>query len=504
MAYPPVFKEKDIDAVLSELNKSFASGKTKSFEWRYAQIDGVQRFLTENENALKQALATDLGRCEFEAIGLELLGCSMEADYIKKNLKEWMKPVKTPVPLVMAPASSEILRDPFGTCLLLGPFNYPVILLLSPLLGALAAGNCVLIKPSEMCGAVERVVFELLPKYVDSTCVKVVLGAVETTTLLLQRRFDKIFFTGSPRVGKIVMRAAAEHLTPVCLELGGKSPTIIDESATDLELVAQRVMWGKCANAGQTCIAPDYVFCHEKHYEAFLQHAQKKLLQFYGEDPQAADSYGRIVSEGHCHRLKGMIDECGSRQIVCGGKVDVNDKFVQPTILKNVSMDSKVMTEEIFGPVLPVLKYSHLDEVIQHVAAGERPLTIYVFGKNRANIDRVVTELSSGSVLVNDTLFQFANIFAPFGGIGNSGLGGYHGKFSFDAFTHQRSVLRRDDHMLLDVPVRYPPYTDFGLKFFRFAASLPMTQPPITTAGVLKTSIVFAAVVGCAAYYLQN
>eukprot|EP00598_Pedospumella_elongata_P006884 CAMPEP_0184985614 /NCGR_PEP_ID=MMETSP1098-20130426/14206_1 /TAXON_ID=89044 /ORGANISM="Spumella elongata, Strain CCAP 955/1" /LENGTH=500 /DNA_ID=CAMNT_0027509707 /DNA_START=33 /DNA_END=1532 /DNA_ORIENTATION=- len=485
----------------SNLNAAFASGKTKSYAWRYAQLGALKVFLKDHENSLKEALNADLGRHPFEAIGLDLLGCMVELDYIMKNLKTWMKPTYTEVPLWMTPASSEIVYEPFGTVLVLGPFNYPVSLTLSPLMGAIAAGNCVLIKPSEMTSAVEKVLYDELPRYIDNDCIKVVTGGVSVTTDLLKLRWDKIFFTGSPRVGKIVMKAASEFLTPVSLELGGKSPTIIDESVGDLDLAAQRVMWGKCANAGQTCIAPDYVFCHEKHYDAFLELCKQKLKQFYGADPQRAVDFGRIVSTMHCQRLKGMIDEVGPKSIVVGGKVDENEKYVEPTVLKDVSMNSKVMTEEIFGPLLPVLKYKDINAVIKHIKENEKPLTLYIFARNRRLIDRLTNEISSGSAVVNDCLYQFANLYAPFGGVGESGMGGYHGHFSFTCFSHRRPILRRDDHAILDVPFRYPPYSDFALSIFRFAMSLPINQPRITYCGLFKAALWAASVVAVSAVW---
>ncbi|KAJ1433689.1 aldehyde dehydrogenase 3B1, partial [Ochromonadaceae sp. CCMP2298] len=316
-----------------QLKAAFATGKTKGYAWRYAQLAALKQLLVEKEADIKAALAEDLHRHPFEAVGLEIIGSLVEVEYMLANLKEWMKPDYTDVPLWLAPASSEIVCEPFGVCLILCPFNYPVTLTLGPLMGALAAGNCVLVKPSEMTSATEKLMMDLIPRYLDGECVKVVAGGVNITSALLQLRWDKIFFTGSPRVGKIVMKAAAEHLTPVSLELGGKSPTIIDESVGDLELAAQRVMWGKCANAGQTCIAPDYVFCHEKHYDKFLALCASKLQQFYGPDPQQAPDYGRIVSKEHVQRLQGMLKEVGQQAVVTGGTVDEADKYVAPTIL---------------------------------------------------------------------------------------------------------------------------------------------------------------------------
>lgn len=439
---------------LNGLKKAFATGKTRSYGWRVAQLQGVQRFMNENESKIAAALAADLGRHIFEAVGLEIVPVTMEITHILEHLKSWMKPTYTDVPAMMQPASSEIVSDPYGVCLIMGAFNYPISLTLGPLIGAICAGNCALIKPSEMSANTEKLLAEVLPSYLDKDCFAFVCGGVSTTTELLKLQFDKIFFTGSPRVGKIVMKAAAEHLTPVSLELGGKSPTIIDSSVTDMEVVAQRILWGKCANAGQTCIAPDYLFVHESKYEEFLQHAKKKLGKFYGSDIQRAPEFARIITTGHAERIQGLIQEAGPNAVAFGGKVDVSTRYVEPTLLVNVSLNSKVMNEEIFGPVLPIIKYSDINTVIAHINAHDKPLTMYIFAKNRKLIDRLTNSVSSGSVVVNDTLFQFANVHTPFGGVGASGMGGYHGKFSFDCFSHKRPIMRRDDHLILDAPQR--------------------------------------------------
>lgn len=439
---------------LRNLRAAYATGKTKTYGWRVAQLQGVQRFMTENEAKIGAALAADLGRHIFEAVGLEIVPVSMEITHMLEHLKCWMKPTYTDVPAMMQPASSEIIAEPYGVCLVMGAFNYPISLTLGPVIGAISAGNCVLIKPSEMSSNVEKLLAEVLPNYLDKDCFAVVCGGVSTTTELLKLQFDKIFFTGSPRVGKIVMKAAAEHLTPVSLELGGKSPTIIDESVTDMEVVAQRVLWGKCANAGQTCIAPDYLFVHEKKYDEFLTHAKKKLAKFYGNDIQRAPEFARIISTGHAERIQGLIQEAGANAVAFGGHVDVSTRYVEPTLLVNVSLDSKIMNEEIFGPVLPILKYTDINTVIAHVNKHDKPLTMYIFAKNRKLIDKLTNSIDSGSVVVNDCLFQFANVYAPFGGVGASGMGGYHGKFSFDCFSHKRPIMRRDDHLILDAPQR--------------------------------------------------
>lgn len=376
--------ESECRAALLKLKETFATGKTKNKAWRISQLRAVHAMITENEASFADALAKDLGRTLFEAIGLELLPTAMEIRTVIGSLDAWMKPTRTAVPALMAPAVSEYVYEPFGVCLIISAFNYPIQLTLGPLLGAIMAGNCAVIKPSELSGACEKVLQDLIPKYLDNDSFSVICGGIETTSALLKQPWDKIFFTGSTRVGKIVMHAAAENLTPVSLELGGKSPTIIDETVTDMELVTQRILWGKCANAGQTCIAPDYILCHTNVYDQFIACAKKTLLRFYGEDAQKSPDYGRIVNKGHCERLKAYLDDT-PRTIAFGGRVDVDDRYVQPTLITDVRMDSKLMKDELFGPLLPVIRVASMDEALTTLKAPgmEKPLTMYIFSKNR-------------------------------------------------------------------------------------------------------------------------
>jgi len=468
----------------------------KTYEYRLQQLKQLKLFITENELIIQEALKNDLGRSLFEGIGVELLPIVTEIDYIISNLRKWMKPTFTPVPIWMAPASSEITYEPYGVCLILGPFNYPVLLVINALVGAIASGNSVVMKPSEMTSHVEKVFSSLLMNYLDPDYFYVATGGVEVTTELLSLRWDKIFFTGSTRVGKIVLKAAAENLTPVSLELGGKSPTIIDQSVGDLEVAAQRILWGKCMNAGQTCIAPDYIYCHEKVYDKFLLALKNKLNQFYGEDKQKSESFGRIVNSTHWKRLNDILQDCKPSQIYAGGHSDVNDLYIEPTILVDVdAKKSKAMADEIFGPILPVFKFKDIEDVVTRVNEREKPLTMYIFARNRKLIDHLINNISSGSAVVNETVFHFSNHYLPFGGIGHSGMGGYHGYFSFLCFSHQRSIMRRDDHMLLDIPLRYPPYSTFAFKIFRYAATIPIVQPAITGESI-RSALLWSISVG--------
>ena len=309
----------NVTTVHTNLKKSFQLGKSKSYQWRISQLKALKRMLNDNEPAITAATAKDLGRGFFEAVGLEVVPMAMEIDYALQNLQKWMAPVFTQVPAMMAPATSEYIYEPYGVVLVIGSFNYPILLSLSPLIGAIIAGNCALLKPSDLSKASEKLLATLLPKYLDTECVQVITGGIETNTALLELRWDKIFFTGSTRVGKIVAQAAAKHLTPVSLELGGKSPTIVDEMCGDMEVVCRRILWGKLSNAGQTCIDPDYVLCHASKYEEFLATSVKVLQSFLGADPSKSEHFSRIVSAAHCERLKGLLVGAGGGTVVTGG-----------------------------------------------------------------------------------------------------------------------------------------------------------------------------------------
>ena len=458
--------------------------------------------IAENKDMIITAIKEDLGRSDFEAEGLEFLALELDIQHCLDNLKKWMEPTITPVPIFMAPASSEIHHEPFGVCLVIGAFNYPIQLALGPLVGAISAGNCCVVKPSDLTEKCEEVLKHLIPKYLDNDCFDCVVGSISTSTKLLEQQWDKIFFTGSPRVGKIVSAAAAENLTPVTLELGGKSPVIVDSSVTDMALVARRIMWGNCANAGQTCIAPDYVLCEDKVFDQFVESLVHTAGLFYGtsdEEVATSDHLGRIISKQHAQRLQKLIDENKS-SIVYGGKVNIDTKYVQPTIFTNPPASSRLLSEEIFGPLLPIIKYKDSSQIQKTVRkVGEKPLALYIFSKRREFIDHLINTIQSGGVVVNDVMMHFGNNFLPFGGLGNSGVGFYHGQFSFECFSHKRAVMRRDDHTILDVPFRYPPYHDFGLKFFQFAAKYIPSQPAIS-ASTITGAVVVAALI----WYVGN
>jgi aldehyde dehydrogenase (NAD+) len=364
-------------------------------------------------------------------------------------------------PVAVQPARARIVREPLGVVLVIAPWNYPVQLALVPLIGALAGGNCVVLKPSEVAPATSAVLARLIPRYLDPECVAVVEGGVPETTALLAERFDHVFYTGNGTVGRIVMEAAAKHLTPVTLELGGKSPCLVD-SEVDLDVAARRIVWGKFFNAGQTCVAPDYALVPAALEKPLLERMKQVLVDFYGADPEKSPDFGRIVNGRHHARLTALL---GAGEVVVGGRHDAASRYLAPTILRAVPPDAPVMQNEIFGPILPVLTVRDLDEAIAFVNAREKPLALYVFTRDRRAAKRVLAETSSGAVTVNDCITHMVPHGLPFGGVGPSGMGAYHGPHSFHTFTHAKAVL--DRATFVDPPVRYPPYTPAKHKWIK-------------------------------------
>lgn len=378
-----------------------------------------------------------------------------------------MAPERVATPLALVPAESFIVKEPYGVVLIIGPFNYPIQLTVNPLAAALAAGNVAVIKPSELTPASSSLIARLLPTYLDPQALSIIQGAIPETTALLKQHFDYIFFTGSEGVGKVILRAAAEFLTPCTLELGGKSPVIVAEDA-DLQLAARRILWGKCANAGQSCIAPDYVYAHAKVKKELLQLLKLQTELFYGKDVKNNPDFGRIVNRSHTERLQRVLNE-HKADIVCGGDVDVENKYVAPTVL-DVGTNSKVMQSEIFGPILPVIEYTDIKSVLSYINSKPKPLALYLFSSNSDLHKQVIDKTSSGGVSINDVMMHFANPELPFGGVGASGVGAYHGKHGFDVFSHSKPVLNKS--RWLDASVRYPPYSNANYKLFRYVAEI--------------------------------
>jgi aldehyde dehydrogenase (NAD+) len=456
----PATQDLDVPAIQGRLQAAFDTGRTRPLSWRRAQLKRLLGMLTEREDDLLAALKQDLGKSAAEGYGGEVGFLITEIKHTLKHLAKWARPEKVSTPIVNQPGKSYIIREPLGLVLVIAPWNYPLQLLVSPLHGAIAAGNCAVLKPSELAPATSRLCAELLPRYLDPDCFAVVEGAVPETTALLDQPWDHVFFTGSTRVGKVVMAAAARHLTPVTLELGGKSPCIVDRDV-DIGVAARRIAWGKWFNAGQTCVAPDYVLVHEERETELLTGLQGALREFYGEDPKASPDFGRIVSEAHHQRLTGFLTD---GELVAGGQADAAQRYLAPTILRQVDPEAAVMQDEIFGPILPILTVKSVDEAIGFVRRRPKPLALYVYSSNRANTDRVLEQTSSGGACVNDCVAHLATPDLPFGGVGPSGMGAYHGKFSFETFSHRKSVL--DKSTWIDVKLRYPPYAG-KLKWFK-------------------------------------
>jgi aldehyde dehydrogenase (NAD+) len=444
--------------IITNHQNFFNSNQTLDLYFRKSKLLQLKKVINELEKEILDALNSDLGKCEFEAFFAEIGLVQHELTNHIKNLGKWARPEKVSTPVFLFPSSSYIYRQPFGRVLVIAPFNYPFM----PLIGAVAAGNVVVVKPSELTSKTAAVIEKIITLVFDPAHVSVVQGSVEISQFLLNQKWDKIFFTGSSRVGKIVMQAAAQNLTPVILELGGKNPVVVDKDS-NLEVAARRIILGKLVNAGQTCIAPDYLFVHRDVKEKLLDLLKESIEQFYGVTPEKNNEYPKIINESAIERLKKLTD---GTKVFYGGDFNNNTRHFSPTILTDVKLDSPVMKDEIFGPVLPVISFSNIDEVVEFLRIGEKPLSIYYFGEDRKKQKDFLNKTYSGNAGVNEVAMQFLNLSLPFGGVGFSGMGTYHGKSSFNAFSHQRSVIKTTTFM--DLPLRYPPFKKAVLKFMRF------------------------------------
>ena len=452
--------------VVHSLRQSFASGKTKPIKWGLWQLQRLLDLLKENDAAIQEALYKDLRKPAFESDLYEITVVKNEIVNAIKSLGTWMKPVYPSKPIVQYLDTVYMQKEPFGVVLIISAWNYPIQILLCTLVGVLAAGNCALLKPSEVSPVTAYLLAELIPKYMDTDCVQVMLGGVPETTEILNQKFDFIAYTGSSSVGKIIMSAASKFLTPVLLELGGKSPVYVGENC-DLKIVANRIIWGKCSNAGQTCIAPDYILCHSNAVDSLIEQLKATIIQFYGESPLNSQSYGKIVNSRHFKRLLDVIEEMPKEKLVFGGVSDGDTNSIEPTIFKNVSLDDKVMEDEIFGPLLPIVSVNGPQQAIEIINSRDKPLALYIFSKNNAVIDNILECTSAGGVLVNDTIMHAGVTNLPFGGVGNSGMGNYHGQHSFDTFSHLKPVWKRKQNMEGLVTGRYPPYTNKNLSMMK-------------------------------------
>ena len=446
--------ESSIAELVDRQRAFFNKGKTKDISFRVNQLKRLRAAILENQENILEASKVDMGKPAFEYFVAEVGFASREIRYAVNNLKSWSKPIKVSTPFMHLPASSYIYPEPLGVVLIIGPWNYPLELLMLPLIGAIAAGNCAILKPSEVAPHTSAAIARLIQNNFDMSFIGVVEGGVKETQILLSQRFEHIFFTGGTTIGQLVMEAAAKHLTPVTLELGGKTPCIVDEDA-NTDTSARRIVWGKFLAAGQNCVAPDYLLVHKAVKEQLVERMIRSLEEFYGKDPSKSPDYARIINDRHFLRLSQLL---GEGRIIVGGHTDPEDRYIAPTIIDNVSMNSGIMAEEILGPILPIIEYGDLSEAISIVNGRPKPLALYFFSKNRRNQQRILKETSSGGVCINDTNVHVSTSSLPFGGVGESGMGSYHGKASFYTFSHMKAIMKRS--FLLDMKMRYPPYKD--------------------------------------------
>lgn len=440
-----------IPRCVATLRAQFHCGTTRPLAWRKQQLQALALILQDHHAAIAEAIHYDTGRPAHEA-SLEVGNTRSHVLDLIKNLSEYTAKKKAPTILPAFPGKSYILTEPLGVVLVISSWNFPIELSLLPLAGAIAAGNCAVLKPSEVAPHTSTLLAQILSEALEQGCVRVIEGGVDETTELLEQCFDHIFYTGSARVGRIVLRAAAEHLTPVTLELGGKNPVIVDKDC-QLDVTARRIVWGKFFNTGQVCVNADYLLVHRDIYPQLLAALKRTILEFYGDDPQKSPDYGRIVNAGHFQRLLRLLDS--RAHLAHGGENDPHDKYIAPTLLTDVPLDAAIMQEEIFGPLLPLIPVKSIDEAIAFVAARPKPLALYYFGENSINRDAVLSRTSSGGAAVNQILYQMLGPHLPFGGVGASGMGAYHGRHSVHTFSHQKSVVDRPTYF--DPRFAYPP-----------------------------------------------
>lgn len=443
---------KQIPELLKRQHEFFRSGKTKDVTFRENALIKLQKAIERKEDKICEALFKDFKKPKFESIATEIAFVKKELKTAIKNLDKWSKPERIKSSLLNFPSKDYIYSQPYGTVLIIAPWNYPFHLAISPLIGAIAAGNTAVLKPSEQTTHTANIIEEIIKNVFKTEHVEVVLGDKEVSKELLYHKWDYVFFTGSVQVGRLVARAASEHLTPCTLELGGKNPCIVDQTAK-IKLAAKRIVFGKFINAGQTCIAPDYVLVHENVKQLFLESLKKEIVAFYGINPKDSKDFARIINIEHFNRLLDLIEDS---KVLIGGENDEKELYIAPTVIVNPSLNSKIMQDEIFGPLLPVLVYQTENDIDYILEKFSNPLSVYVFTEKKAFAKKIITTYSFGGGTINDTMMHFVNNRLPFGGVGNSGLGAYHGKFSFDTFSHKKSITKRATW--IDIPLRYAPY----------------------------------------------
>lgn len=444
----------DINLIFKNQKEFFESGKTINVDYRIKNLKKLNDIIKKNEDKILNELKKDLGKSNFEGYVTEVGILYDDINFHIKNVKKWSSEEKRKSPIVYYPSKSYIYKEPYGVTLIIGPFNYPFQLVIAPLIGAISAGNTAIIKPSENSRNIALLLEKLINENFPEEYLRVVnpLGGKETVSLLLDKPFDYIFFTGSVRVGKLVMQKAAQHLTPVTLELGGKSPCIVDSDAK-LKLAAKRIVWGKFLNAGQTCVAPDYLCVHKSVKDELLKLIINEIRIQFGENVRNSEDYPRIVNKSSLERLSGYLND---GKIYYGGNIDEDNLYMEPTLIIKPDLNSPLMSDEIFGPILPILVYEDLDNVIKFINHREKPLALYYFSESKKKIKYVLTSTTSGGVTINDTIIHVANPNLPFGGVGNSGVGKYHGKESFETFTHNKSVMKRGT--FIEFNIRFAPY----------------------------------------------
>lgn len=450
--------ENQIKDLVNKQKEFYQKGETLSVEFRINQLKKLYDLIKENQYRISNALKSDLGKSETESFMCEIGLVLSEITHMLKNIKKYAKSKRVKTPISQFAAKSFVKPVPYGNVLIVSPWNYPFLLTVLPLVDAIAAGNTVIIKPAAYSPAVSEVIKKIISKEFDESYIAVITGGREENSALFKQKFDFIFFTGSQNVGREVLKSAAENLTPVVLELGGKSPCIVDETA-DIPLAAKRIVFGKLLNCGQTCVAPDYILCDAKVRDTFISEAVKQIKLQYGKEPIKNNDYGRIINEKHFDRLMNLIDD---KKVVYGGLGDKEKLKIEPTVMKDISFDDKVMREEIFGPIMPVIDFEDFDNMIKMLKSKEKPLALYIFSKNKEHINKVINNLSFGGGCINDTVIHLATCEMGFGGVGESGMGAYHGKIGFDTFSHQKSIV--DKKNFIDMPIRYQPYNS---KFYK-------------------------------------
>lgn len=450
----------DIAKKIKIQREYFLKGETASINFRIKQLKLLKKIIIDNEKEIMTALNKDFNKCEFESYSSEIFMILEEIKVAISKLKRWAKPKKVKTPVSLFKSNSYIYKEPYGVCLIIGAWNYPFQLTIAPLVAAIAAGNCAVLKPSELSKHTSKIITKLIKKIFNEKYCLVVEGGVKETTQLLKQQLDYIFFTGSKNIGKIIMQSAANNLTPVTLELGGKSPCIVD-SDINLEVTARRILWGKFINAGQTCVAPDYIYVKKEIKQKLLNELTKCLKEFYGEDPAKSEDYARIINANHFMRLTKLMKK---GKIIIGGETSKKDLYIAPTIIDNIDWKDPVMQDEIFGPILPILEYKKIEDVIKNVTINPKPLALYLFTNNKKLQKLIIDKISFGGGAINSTILHLANTNLPFGGVGGSGMGNYHGEAGFNAFSHTKSILNKS--VLIDLKLIYPPYKN-KLKLFK-------------------------------------